>query len=69
MAQRQLSPTKKYVQTGTQRDYRTFSGDNRDQRSWTLWVTLWLSECLRVAKPGSPVVLRSEEHTSELQSQ
>jgi site-specific DNA-methyltransferase (adenine-specific) len=55
--QRQQSPVKKYVTTGTQRDYRTFSGDNRDQRSWTLWMTLWLTEALRVAKPGSPVVL------------
>jgi len=57
MTQRQQSPVKKYVQTGTKRDYASFSGDNRDQRSWTLWVTLWLSECLRVAKPGAPVVL------------
>jgi site-specific DNA-methyltransferase (adenine-specific) len=57
MAQRQQSPVKKYVQTGTLRPYQSFSGDNRDQRSWTLWVTLWLSECLRIAKPGSPVVL------------
>ena len=44
MAQRQQSPVKKYVQTGTKRAHRSFSGDNRDQRSWTLWVTLWLSE-------------------------
>ena len=57
MTQRQQSPTKKYVQTGTQRPYHSFSGDNRDQHSWTLWVTLWLSEALRVAKPGAPVVL------------
>lgn len=57
MAQRQQSPVKKYVQTGTQREHRSFSGDNRDQRSWTLWMTLWLTEALRVAKPGSPVVL------------
>lgn len=34
-----------------------FAGDNRDQRSFLLWCTLWLSECLRVAKPGAPIVL------------
>lgn len=30
-----------------------FSGDTRDQRSFGYWCTLWLSECLRVAKPGA----------------
>jgi site-specific DNA-methyltransferase (adenine-specific) len=39
------------------KDLEGFTGDNRDQRSWVLWCTLWLTECLRVAKPGAPVVL------------
>ena len=31
----------KYVRaTGSK--YPDFEGDNRDQRSWTLWMTLWL---------------------------
>ena len=29
-----------------------FSGDNRDQRSWTFWCTAWLSEVFRVLKPA-----------------
>ena len=29
-----------------------FAGDSRDQRSWTLWSTLWLAEALRVTRPG-----------------
>lgn len=29
-----------------------FPGDTRDQRSYTYWCTLWLSEALRVVKPG-----------------
>ena len=29
-----------------------FGGDNRDQRAFLLWCTLWLSEALRVVKPG-----------------
>lgn len=53
----QQSTVAKYQVTGTKRQYRNFSGDNRDQRSWTMWVTLWLSECLRIAKPGAPIVL------------
>lgn len=34
-----------------------FAGDNRDQRSFSYWCALWLSECLRIAKPGAPVCL------------
>lgn len=30
----------------------TFTGDNRDQRSFTLWCALWMMECARVTKPG-----------------
>lgn len=49
----------KYVVNHTQArtDLHDFSGDNRDQRSWILWCTLWLTECMRVAKPGAPVVM------------
>jgi site-specific DNA-methyltransferase (adenine-specific) len=56
-ARTQQSTVSKYVGSDVKREHRNFSGDNRDQRSWTLWVTLWLSECLRIAKPGAPVVL------------
>jgi site-specific DNA-methyltransferase (adenine-specific) len=34
-----------------------FSGDNRDQRSFLVWCSLWLMESTRVLKPGAPVVL------------
>lgn len=47
----------KYQNGGTVRTYSDFSGDNRDQRSFGLWCARWLPECLRVAKPGSPIVL------------
>jgi site-specific DNA-methyltransferase (adenine-specific) len=49
--------TKYIIDSHKQPDLHNFSGDNRDQRSWTMWCTLWLSEALRVAKPGAPVVL------------
>jgi site-specific DNA-methyltransferase (adenine-specific) len=42
----------KYQQNGTERQYASFSGDNRDGRSWGYWCTLWLTECQRVTKPG-----------------
>jgi site-specific DNA-methyltransferase (adenine-specific) len=29
-----------------------FTGDSRDQRSYAYWCALWLSECLRIARPG-----------------
>lgn len=42
----------KYQQTGAARGI-DFDGDNRDQRSWAMWCTLWLGQCYRVAKRGS----------------
>jgi site-specific DNA-methyltransferase (adenine-specific) len=47
--------TTKYVLTSSKRRYVDFSGDNRDQRSFAYWCALWLSECLRIAKPGAPI--------------
>lgn len=47
----------KYAVMDARPEHQGFSGDNRDQRSWVLWCTLWLAECLRVTKPGAPVVL------------
>lgn len=34
-----------------------FTGDNRDQRGYAYWCTLWLAECLRVTKPDGACVL------------
>lgn len=34
-----------------------FSGDNRDQRSFLLWMNLWLNEALRVVAPGGKCAL------------
>lgn len=50
-------PSVKYQSSGTVRAYHEFDGDNRDQRSFGFWCTLWLSECLRVARPGAPICL------------
>lgn len=37
-----------------------FAGDNRDQRSFLVWMNLWLHEALRVVKPGGTCVLFSD---------
>lgn len=50
---RQADPVNKYAQNGDAKGRPTFTGDNRDQRSWAYWCTLWMAECLRVAKPGA----------------
>ena len=42
----------KYQQTGTRREYPSFKGDSRDQRSYLAWCALWISECERILKPG-----------------
>lgn len=50
---RETGSTIKYAQSGSQTaKLPDFSGDNRDQRGWAYWMALWLSEALRVTKPG-----------------
>lgn len=60
MGARQQAPSAKYQQGGSQMLHQDFLGDHRDQRSHLLWMTLWLSECWRVLKEGSPVCLFSD---------
>lgn len=54
---RQMGVAAKYQQSGTEREYVAFGGDNRDTRSWAFWCTMWLSECRRVVKPGGYCLL------------
>lgn len=54
---RAQSTTNKYVNTDTKKKRAEFTGDNRDQRSFVAWCTLWLLEVARVLKPGAPVCL------------
>jgi site-specific DNA-methyltransferase (adenine-specific) len=51
-----MAPTPaKYTLSGTKIERPAFGGDNRDQRSYAYWCALWLSECLRIARPGAPL--------------
>lgn len=49
---RSADPSEKYTQSGVKKVHPSFTGDNRDGRSWAYWTTLWLSECLRVVREG-----------------
>jgi site-specific DNA-methyltransferase (adenine-specific) len=42
---------RKYVSTSAMHTLTNFDGDQRDQRSYTYWTTLWLTEALRLTKP------------------
>lgn len=44
----------KYVhEQGGKEGRADFEGDTRDQRGFSHWCALWLSECYRIAKPGA----------------
>ena len=45
-------PSDKYQNSETVKSYSEFMGDNRDQRAYAYWSALWMSETLRVTKPG-----------------
>lgn len=52
----------KYVRTDSESgtELPDFSGDTRDQRGYLMWCSLWLAECLRVAKPGAVCAVFSD---------
>lgn len=56
---RQRTPNDKYA-SGKNAKLPTFFGDNRDQRSFALWCSLWMAECIRVCKPGAPAIVFSD---------
>jgi len=58
---RAMKPSEKYVNTNSLATCRVeFSGDNRDQRSFMIWATLWLGECRCAARSGAVVMLFSD---------
>lgn len=57
---RKADPANKYQQSGTKRTYPAMLGDNKDQRSFLAWAALWLSECWRIARDGSPLLVFSD---------
>lgn len=53
---RGVETSAKYTITGTERQHPEFFGDNRDQRSFSFWCSLWLAECWRITKPGGTLL-------------
>lgn len=49
---RAMATSNKYQLTGTARMHSEFMGDNKDQAAFEYWCALWLSQALRVTKPG-----------------
>jgi site-specific DNA-methyltransferase (adenine-specific) len=54
---RTASTRSKYVQTSSQHTIADFSGDNRDQRGYLAWSTLWMSQARILTKPGGLVAV------------
>jgi site-specific DNA-methyltransferase (adenine-specific) len=57
---RSLETSKKYQSTGLIKYFENFSGDNRDQRSWVYWMSLWIGIALHISKPGAMFCLFSD---------
>lgn len=57
---RMADPSAKYRASGAAEITETFSGDNRDQRSFERWLALWLTDAHRVLRPGSRVLLATD---------
>lgn len=53
---RMASTSAKYSSAEVDRN-DDFSGDNRDQRSFLMWMNLWLGEARRIVKPGGVLLM------------
>lgn len=51
---RAQSTASKYVNSSQDEHAPDFTGDTRDQRSFTAWTAIWMAEALRVSRPGAP---------------
>jgi site-specific DNA-methyltransferase (adenine-specific) len=58
-ADRSQPTNKKYQISGEGvqcfREYATFSGDNRDQRSFEKWCAMWMRQCLALVNDGAAI--------------
>ncbi|WP_226648149.1 DNA-methyltransferase [Microbulbifer variabilis] len=53
-------PSKKYQNNDVKNKFPEFMGENRDQRSFAFWASLWVSQCYRLVKTGSPICVFSD---------
>jgi site-specific DNA-methyltransferase (adenine-specific) len=54
---RQKTTGQKYSSAKDANILPDFEGDSKDQRSWTRWMTEWLTEARRCTKDGAPICL------------
>ena len=54
------STVSKYVQSGTTAVRSEFAGDNRDQRGYLAWCSLWLTAALHASNPSAVVACFSD---------
>ena len=47
---RMADPSTKYCQNGETVGRISFSGDNRDGRSWAYWCAMWMSEAQQIGR-------------------
>lgn len=57
LSQLNQDPRMKYCQNGNDRGRPTFSGDSRNQRSLTIWLSTILSQCLALSRESAYVML------------
>lgn len=49
---RMVATGEKYRSTGAEKEHPDFMGDNRDQRGFLQWSTLWMLDCFDICEPG-----------------
>jgi len=49
--------SQKYTSVKSGNPLPDFEGDSKDQRSWTHWMTEWLTEARRATKVGAPICM------------
>ena len=54
---RTQSTITKYVQSGTMAYRPDFAGDNRDQRSFLVWCSMWMNAARHASTEGAPIVV------------
>jgi len=52
-SERMRNPSDKYQSSDVKKKFADFEGDNRDQRSWTLWMWTWLHRLESATKDGA----------------
>lgn len=53
---RMAGTAEKYQSSNAATMHPGFAGDNRDQRSFIAWASLWMGEALEICKPGGVLV-------------